>query len=210
LNPQAEELNRTLRTHNPTTYELLSRRGRGIYYPAKGILAQGAAAKGKEINATIGTAYEDDGKPMVLPSMAGLLGIDSKDAFPYAPSEGLKPLRDKWKELIKAKNPSLGTQEISLPVVSCGVTNGLSIAGYMFVEDNDDIILSDLYWENYDLVFSNAYGGRLKFFNLFKNKAFDIDSFRATVCSKPTGKKIVVLNFPNNPSGYTPTIEEGF
>jgi len=189
-------------------YELLSRKGKAIYFPAKGILAQGMAARGKEINATIGTAYEDDGRPMVIPSIARLFEIDSKDVFPYAPSEGIKPLRDRWKELIRAKNPSLGAQEVSVPVVTCGVTNALSIAGYMFVEETDDIILSDLYWENYDLVFANAYGAKLRFFNLFKNNRFDIDSFREVVNSGRIGKKIVLLNFPNNPSGYTPTGEE--
>ena len=208
LNSQAKELNRILKIHSTPSYELLSKRGRAIYFPAKGILAQGMAAKGKEINATIGTAYEDDGKPMVVPSIARLFEIDSKDVFPYAPSEGIKPLRDKWKELIKTKNPSLGVQEISLPVVTCGVTNGLSIVGYMFVEETDEIILSDLYWENYDLVFGNAYGAKLRFFNLFKNQRFDIDSFRETVVSGSIGKKIVLLNFPNNPSGYTPTVKE--
>ena len=34
LNPQAEELNRILRTQNATVYELLSKRGKAIYYPA--------------------------------------------------------------------------------------------------------------------------------------------------------------------------------
>ncbi len=209
LNPQAADLNRIIETHSTVAYGLLSTKGRAIYFPVKGILAQGAAAKGKEINATIGTAYEDDGRPMVLPSIASLLKIDSKDAFPYAPSEGIKPLRDKWKELIRAKNPSLETQEISVPVVTCGVTNGLSIVGYMFIEETDDIILADLYWENYDLVFTNAYGARLRFFNLFKNRTFDIDSFREEINLGPIGKKVVLLNFPNNPSGYTPTEKEG-
>jgi aspartate/methionine/tyrosine aminotransferase len=209
LNPQAVELNRIIESHNKAAYELLSKKGRAIYFPAKGILAQGASAKGKDINATIGTAYEDDGTPMVLHSISSLLKIDAKDAFPYAPSEGIKPLREKWKELIKLKNPSLGTQEISLPVVTCGVTNGLSIVGYIFMDEADDIILSDLYWENYDLVFSNAYGARLKFFNLFKNRAFDLDSLREKVNSGSVGKKIVLLNFPNNPSGYTPKEKEG-
>ena len=208
LNFQAKELNQILKIQSMSVYELLSKKGRAIYFPAKGILAQGMAAKGKEINATIGTAYEDDGKPMVIPSIARLFEIDSKDVFPYAPSEGIKPLRDKWKELIKAKNPSLGDQEISLPVVTCGVTNGLSIVGYLFADQADNIILSDLYWENYDLVFTNSYGAKLRFFNLFKNKRFDIDSFREAVISNPVGKKIVLLNFPNNPSGYTPTKEE--
>src|SRR3989304_5603442 len=103
LNPQAVELNRILKDHNANTYELLSGRGRAIYFPAKGILAQGAAARGKEINATIGTAYEDDGKPMVISSIARLLAIDSRDAFPYAPSEGINPLRDRWRGLRRAK-----------------------------------------------------------------------------------------------------------
>ncbi len=209
LHPQADEINRILQKHNAAVYSLLSKRGRAIYYPAKGILAQGAAAKGKEINATIGTAYEDDGSPMILPSMASLLGIDSKDAFPYAPSEGLKSLRDKWKELIRIKNPSLGNQEISTPVVSCGVTNGLSITGYLFIDENDEVILSDLYWENYDLVFGNACGARLKFFNLFKDGGFDLAALRKAVTAGCPGKKMVVLNFPNNPSGYTPTVTEG-
>jgi aspartate/methionine/tyrosine aminotransferase len=208
LNSQATELNQILKTHNKTAYELLSKKGRAIYFPAMGILAQGAAAKDKEINATIGTAYEDDGKPMVLPSIAQIFGLDSKDAFPYAPSQGLKPLRDKWKELIKAKNPSLGPQEISTPVVTCGVTNGLSIIGYMFADENDEIILTDLYWENYDLVFDNAYGAKLKFFNLFKNEKLDIDSFKKAVVSGRADKKIVLLNFPNNPAGYSPTAKE--
>ncbi len=205
LNPQAEELNLTIKNQNPAVFDLLSCKGKAIYYPRKGILAQGAAAKDKEINATIGTAYEDDGKPMILPSLASRLQLETKDAFPYAPSEGLKPLRDKWQELIRIKNPSLGTKEISTPLVTCGVTNGLSIIGYMFSGETDEIILSDLYWENYDLVFTNAYGAGLKFFNFFKDQAFDIASFRETINSSPAGKKIVVLNFPNNPSGYTPT-----
>lgn len=209
FNPQAEELNTTVKDSSPTVYELLSKRGKAIYFPSKGILAQSAAAKGKEINATIGTAYEDDGTPMVLPSAATLLGIDSKDAFPYAPSEGIKPLRDRWQELIGIKNPSIGAHKISLPLVTCGVTNGLSIAGYMFIEEGDEIIVADLYWENYDLVYTNAYGAELKLFNFFKNKVFDIDSFRETVNDSRKGKKTVLLNFPNNPSGYTPTKEAG-
>jgi aspartate/methionine/tyrosine aminotransferase len=209
LNPQAEDLNHIISTHSATVFKLLSSKGKAIYFPRKGILAQGAAAKDKEINATIGTAYEDDGKPMVLASLASRLQLDTKDAFPYAPSEGLKPLRDKWLELIRAKNPSLGNQEISCPLVSCGVTHGLSMIGYMFVEDTDEIIIPELYWENYDLVYTNAFGAGLKFFNFFNDKTFDIDSFRKAVNSGPAERKIVLLNFPNNPSGYTPTKETG-
>ena len=209
MNPQAKALNSIIKTHNPTVYELFSEKGKAIYFPRKGILAQGAAAKDKEINATIGTAYEDDGKPMVLPSIARNIDLDSRDVFPYAPSEGIKPLREKWLELIKTKNPSLGKTEISLPVVTCGVTNGLSIVGYLFTAEGDEVIVADLYWENYDLVYASAYGAELKFFNFFKNGLFDITSFQETINIGPPGKKVVLLNFPNNPSGYTPTRAAG-
>ena len=147
LNPQAEEANEIIKKSSPAVYELLSRRGKAIYYPAMGILAQGAAAKGKEINATIGTAYEDDSSPMVLPGLADLLKIDKKDAFPYAPSQGVNTLRTTWRDLIRRKNPSLGDAPVSLPVAACGVTNALSILGYLFVDEGEEIILSDLYWE---------------------------------------------------------------
>ena len=175
VNPQAEEANEIIRNCNPSVHDLLSRKGIGIYYPRKGILAQGASAKGKEINATVGTAYEDDGAPMVLPSMSGLLDINAANVFPYAPSEGNATLRTKWQELIKSKNPSLGKQEISLPVATCGVTNGLSIIGYMFVDEGDEIIVSDLYWENYDLVYTNACGAELKCFNFFKDGEVSVE-----------------------------------
>jgi aspartate/methionine/tyrosine aminotransferase len=145
INPQAAELNRVIKAQSPTVYELLSEKGKAIYFPKMGILAQGNAAKGKEINATIGTAYEDDGKPMILPSIAGKLLLDTKDAFPYAPSDGLKTLREKWLEMVRQKNPGLGKTEISLPIVSCGVTHGLSIVGYLLAGAGDEVIVSDLY-----------------------------------------------------------------
>src|SRR4030042_4340300 len=134
LNPQAVEANNMIKNSSPVVYELLSKKGRAIYYPSKGTLAQGAAASGKEINATIGTAYEDDGSPMILPSLANLLKIESKNAFPYAPSQGVNILRKKWRELIREKKPSLGESPLSLPVAACGVTHALDIIGSIVVD----------------------------------------------------------------------------
>jgi len=209
INQQAMACNHIIRSQSSTVYDLLSARGKAIYYPKMGILAQSAAAKGKEINATIGTAYEDDGNPMVLPSIAGKLLLDTREAFPYAPSEGLKALREKWLELTRAKNPTLGNTDISLPVVTCGVTHGLSVVGYLLADEGDQIVMPDLYWENYELIYDNTFGAKLKYFNFFKDNIFDIDSFKQAVMSGPIGKRIIVLNFPNNPSGYTPTKSAG-
>ncbi len=56
--------------------------------------------------------------------------------------------------MIFKKNPSL-SNEISLPVVSNGITHGLSIFGYLFIDD--EIIIPEPYWGNYNLVFKNGH-----------------------------------------------------
>ena len=67
LNPLAEAANATIKAENATVFELLSERGKRFFFPAKGILAQGAEAKlkAKTANATIGIATEN-GAPMHL------------------------------------------------------------------------------------------------------------------------------------------------
>jgi len=199
-NPQAVELNKVLQ--KTTIYSMLSGRGKAIFFPKKGILAQTADAKGKDLNATIGIALEEDLTPMRLKPLAKLTKkIDPKDAFPYAPSYGKQELREKWKEMIKVKNPSLKA-EISLPIVTNALTHGLSMAGYLFVSPGDKIITPDLFWGNYKLILQNTYGAELDPFNTFKGNRFDLESFRNKL-NEESEKKIILLNFPNNPTGYT-------
>ena len=47
LNPLAEAANAAIKSANPTVFALLSARGQRFFFPAKGILAQGAEAKAK-------------------------------------------------------------------------------------------------------------------------------------------------------------------
>ncbi|MHC4618270.1 MAG: aminotransferase class I/II-fold pyridoxal phosphate-dependent enzyme [Planctomycetota bacterium] len=187
-------------------HELLAKRGRAIFFPAKGILAQ--AAKGKDINATIGMALEDDSSPLRLSTIARHIKLDPAEVFPYAPSFGKAELRTKWKEMIYKKNPSLAGKQISLPIVTNALTHGLSILGYMFLDEADRIILPDLFWGNYRLIFVNAYGAILDTFPFFKEGSLDVGSFEQKINEGTIGKKVVLLNFPNNPSGYTPTDQE--
>lgn len=208
MNPQAEELNKVIQAKNPAVYEMLSEKGKNIFFPKKGILGQTADAKGTKINATIGAAVEDDNSPMRLEAIASKIGIDPSLAFPYAPSYGRPDIRAKWKSMIYKKNPDLGGVEISLPVVTNALTHGVSMAGYLFMDEGEEVLVPNLFWGNYNLILNHAYGTKIKTFNLFKNGGFDLESFKEKLNEGGIGKKVVILNFPNNPSGYTPTVQE--
>jgi aspartate/methionine/tyrosine aminotransferase len=203
MNPQAENLNKMI-MDSPAVFELLSEKGRNIYFPKLGIPAQAAEAKGKKINATVGIALEDDGTPMRLKAISEKVLLPPGEVFSYASSYGKPELRQKWKEMIHKKNPSF-KGKISDPVVTCALTHGLSMVGYMFINPGDTILLPDKFWGNYKLVFENAYGAKLETFNSFKSGGFDVDAMKEALEKKP---KALLLNFPNNPAGYTPTESE--
>jgi len=205
---QAQELNNQIKQQHPRIFEMLSERGKNIFFPKLGILSQSAQAKGKSINASIGEAVEDDGTSMHLPAFNALINLPVNSIFPYAPSYGKKEFRERWKNFLIRKNPSLKDMLFSTPVATNGVTHGISMAGYMFADRGDTVVLSDLYWENYNLILENGYGAGIKTFELFSNGGFNIRSFSAALSSVKQEKIILLLNFPNNPAGYTPLAEE--
>lgn len=207
MDQQAITLNEVIQKSNSSLFELLSERGKNIFFPKLGILAQSAQAKGKEINATIGEAVEDNGHPMHLAELGKLVNLPDSLVFPYAPSFGKPDLRSTWKEFIYKKNPSLGETVISMPIATNGITHGISIASYLFVDEGDTVIVPDLYWENYSLIFENNYLGKIVNFPLFRNGGFNGTGLEKKM-DEAQNKIILVLNFPNNPSGYTPLERE--
>ncbi len=212
MNPIAKELNQVLRAANEHVYESLSEVGKDLFFP-KGILSQGAEAKEKahRFNATVGMATEK-GRTMFLPSVMSMVSeLRPEDALTYAPSFGVKPLREAWQEALFEKNPSLRGKEVSLPIVSHAITHGLSVVADMWVDPGDTIVLPDKMWGNYSLIFSVRRGARIVHFTLFDDRGgFNLDAFESCVKSeaKDRGKIIVILNFPNNPTGYTVTLGE--
>lgn len=207
LSPLAEALNTDLNANGCAVLRMLSRRGKAMYFPSKGILGQSAEAKSAKINATIGTAFEEDCTPLTLKSVEASVNLPNT-SFLYQPSFGNPKLRETWHKLIAQKNPSLGATAYSLPVVTAALTHGISVAGYLFVNEGDRVILPDMYWDNYDLVLGEAYGAELVTYNTFKNGGYDLAALAAALNEGPVGKKIVLLNFPNNPTGYTCTESE--
>lgn len=179
-----------------------------MYFPYAGILGQSGQAKGLKYNATIGIATEDDKSPMRLRALDELHNLSPAEVFPYAPSFGGPALRKRWSEMIVEKNPSLEGVALSVPVVTQALTHGLTLAGEMFLNPGDEILIPDPYWDNYNLLFENALGAKIAGFDCFVDGAFNLKGL-ADVLEARQGKKVVLLlNFPNNPTGYTPLEQE--
>ena len=207
----ANELNDAIRREAPETFAMLSNLGREFYFP-KGILTQTAEArqKAKRFNATIGIAKEKS-EPMFLPAVMDLLPkFSAQEALNYAPSFGAPEMRQAWKKEVLEKNPSLTAAAIGTPVVTCGITHGLSVAADMFVDAGDPVFVPDQLWENYNMVFGLRRGAPMVRYPLYSLAGgFDLPGFTQALESvKPGTKAVVLLNFPNNPTGYTPTETE--
>ncbi len=202
MNKLAQGLNKTL----GSAAEFLSKEGKRLYFPYGGILGQGGEAKGCAINATVGMAFEEDGSPLVMKCFSKNTNLDKK-AFLYAGSFGLLELRELWKAMELKKNPSLRGVKFSMPVVTNALTHGLRIVAELFADKTDELVAPDLYWDNYELIFQDAVGCKVRHFNTFKRGAFDAEAMKAALLA-PGKKKILILNFPNNPTGYTATLAD--
>ncbi len=211
MNPLAEELNSILKKGNCDFLDSLSGFGKEIFFP-KGILTQSAEAKVKahRFNATIGIAREK-GQAMHLRSVMDCFsGLSPDEVLNYAPSYGIPALRKIWAAEMLKKNPGLKDLRMSLPVVTAGLTHGLSTAADLFIEPGDTIVLPDKLWGNYRLLFELRKGAKLKTFPLYNSEGgFNLSGFRQALKEEAkSGRVTTLLNFPNNPTGYTPTISE--
>ncbi|WP_319404530.1 aminotransferase class I/II-fold pyridoxal phosphate-dependent enzyme [uncultured Desulfosarcina sp.] len=207
MNPLAEQLNQIIKSAAPHVYDMLSDVGKKLFFP-KGILSQSAEAKEKAhaINATIGIATED-GRTMRFDSvMASLNNIRPSQSLTYAPSFGIPALRKQWQTEMFEKNPSLAGKTVSLPVVSCGITHGIATFADVWTSPGDVIILPEMMWGNYSMIFSVRKDARIRHYELFTAEGeFNLGAFEQAVRQEAADhrKITVVLNFPQNPSGYT-------
>ncbi|HET7560683.1 MAG TPA: aminotransferase class I/II-fold pyridoxal phosphate-dependent enzyme [Limnochordia bacterium] len=213
MNPLAQQLNERLAAGAPNTLAALSELGKGLYFP-KGILTQTAEARAKahRFNATIGIATEDGG-PMYLPAVRDSFAadVDPAELFPYPPSPGLPALRELWREKQLRENPSLAGKSFGTPIVTSGLTHGISLCADLFCDPGDLLILPDKLWGNYNMTFGLRRGAKIVQYPFYTadGAGFNAAGLRdALMANRAAGKAIVLLNFPNNPTGYTPNEAE--
>ncbi len=212
LNPLARELNAALEETAPEVLAMLSPLGRRLYFP-KGILSQSAEAKAKghRFNATIGIATED-GEAMHLASVhRHLRDVAPDDAYPYAGGGGRPELRRRWRDKQLAENPSLRDKQFGLPIVTSALTHGLTLVGDLFIGEGDRILLPDKLWGNYRLGYEVRLGAEIATYPFYAGRGFNTAGFEEALAREADGREklVVLLNFPNNPTGYMPTEAEG-
>ncbi|WP_239740883.1 aminotransferase class I/II-fold pyridoxal phosphate-dependent enzyme [Mammaliicoccus sp. M-M45] len=208
MNPLALELNEQLKKEYPVLLDMLSDLGKSIYYP-KGILSQSGEAKGTKYNATIGMATTDEGI-MYADALYNQFGDqDPSDIFPYSPPQGDERLRTLWEKKILKDNPDLSSNDISKPIVTNALTYGLSLAGDLFVNAQDTILLPEHNWGNYKLAFGVRHSANIETYQAFEEDgSFTLEYFKNALENYNKEKVVLVLNFPNNPTGYTPVVKE--
>jgi aspartate/methionine/tyrosine aminotransferase len=142
----------------------------------------------------------------------------------YSPTAGIDEVRELWKKLLLEKNPTLDSKFMSLPVVVPGITAGLSYTADLFLNEGGIILAGHPSWDNYKLIFEERRGGimqEIHFFNSEKSsdngengenspaKGLDMENITRSIRKEAKkGQVRIILNFPNNPSGYSPTKRE--
>ncbi len=211
MNPLAIQLNESIRETNEHVYAMLSALGRELFFP-QGILTQSAEANSSatRCNATIGIATENT-SPMYLPALMDRFNdMPAEKLFNYAPATGLLPLRSAWRSHLLEANPSLAGRTFSLPIVTAGITHGLSLAADLFFNAGDVLVLPDKMWGNYRLTFDVRRAAEVVTYPLFNGAGgFNVDGLAGALRSASRKPKVgVIFNFPNNPTGYSISREE--
>jgi aspartate/methionine/tyrosine aminotransferase len=200
----ADALNARLKAAHPAAASLLSDVGRRIYFP-KGVPAQSAEAKGCPVNATIGQYTDGHGGAEALVAIRDGIGagVSLEDAVLYPAQGGVPALRDTW----RARLVATAGESIGRPLVTAGLTQGLATVADLFVDAETDVIVPDPCWGNYNLIFGVRRGGNLVRWRLLDGDRVDVAGLRALL-SSCTRKTVLVLNFPSNPVGFSPSVAD--
>ena len=187
-------------------YKAFSEIGKRIFLP-EGIFYWAKRAREEaELIGTLGAAYGFE--------------KDFIEIVPYTSIGGLQETREIWKEWIVQKSLYSNKEDIlfsrlnkyiTTPVITGGITNGIFQACSLFLNPSDSIIVPNKRWGNYDNIISKFIGAKSKSFEFFKNNRINIEGLKTAIedVAKIQEKIVILLNFPNNPTGYVPTTEEG-
>ncbi|MHA2474585.1 MAG: aminotransferase class I/II-fold pyridoxal phosphate-dependent enzyme, partial [Promethearchaeota archaeon] len=143
-----------------------------------------------------------------------------KEIVPYSSIGGLNETREIWKNWIISKSNYDKENEadmfsrlekyITTPIITAGVTNGIFQCSSLFLNPGEYIIAPNKRWGNYDNIIAKFIGGKIKSFEFFKDQHFNHESLESAIkeVAQVQNKIVLILNFPNNPTGYMPSRTE--
>ncbi len=171
----------------------------------------------KIINATIGTAKNDDGTILVSKTLhKEICSLSLDEMFGYGKIAGMPAFISGWKADTINMYPEdlqlFARRNTSDPIpVAGGLTNGLFLTGLIMLNPGDIIITPDARWENVDNLFYGNLGLKLIDFPFFNERnEFNLAGLKQALNKARNEEKKVALylNFPNNPTGYMVSKDE--
>ncbi|MEO1369947.1 MAG: aminotransferase class I/II-fold pyridoxal phosphate-dependent enzyme, partial [Acidobacteriota bacterium] len=209
-----EAINRDLESSSPSLWKLLSKLGRRAYFPPD-IPFQAKEAAGTSINGTIGVFTDGHGNALPLPSMAEatrLEGDELNRAFLYSPVLGFPDVRRAWADWQRGDqgDPAPDADAVTtLPAVLGGLTHGLSMVADLFADDGRPLLIGKPFWGNYRNTFGLRRGADIREIRVYEDGRYNPQALVTALEHLPPGEPAMVLvNFPSNPGGYSPTAEE--
>ncbi len=208
------EINASLEDGAPALFRALSPLGRRAYFPPD-IPAQGAQARGKALNGTIGQITDGRGTAVPLPELAaalsGLSAEDRNQALLYSPIEGMPEVRKLWREWQRRHRPAGQSDSVpsSLPLVTAGLTHSLAILADLFGGEGKALAIPKPFWGNYRQTFAARTGAAVRSAPAYVDGRYNVHAFAEALDGLPDGEPAVaLLNLPSNPGGYSLTAGE--
>ena len=202
---KANQLNQSIQSHAPAAFEMLSELGRSAAFP-DGVPAQAVEAADCQYNGSIGQVTDGHGGAIPLPTLGELFsGFELNSTLLYPPQLGLTPLRKAWGDRTASRESGLRLPD---PMVTVALTHAISLCADLFSDSKTTILTPTPCWGNYSAVFGLRRGAQMRQWALYNEEGgLNIEGFK-TGLANISGKGIVVFNFPGNPTGYSPTLEE--
>jgi len=202
-------INEVLESNAPALFRALSPLGRRAFFPPD-IPVQAAQARGKTYNGTIGVFTDGRGHAVPLPTLEQALNMNAEDrnrALLYSPVAGIPELRERWRVWQReGRDEELPS---SLPFTTVGLSHGLSMVADLFGGEGRAIAVTTPFWGNYRQSFALRTGATMRTAPTYQDATFDPRGIAKALEGLPPGEPAVALvNFPSNPGGYSPTVEE--
>ena len=146
--------------------------------------------------------------PLDLAAAFGDLAAgDLETALAASPVAGLAEVRRRWRDRQRRSAPA--TVASSLPLVTAGLSHGLSLVADLFGGEGKAVAVPSPFWGNYRQAFGLRTGARMLTAPAYVDGRYNPRALVEALADLPLGETAVaLLNIPSNPGGYTPDREE--